>query len=286
MNQATLPSLESSEARAFWTLRMDQAFNFMEKMRTYPLEECGEEMISLGEVTKGLEILFSTNLLNNQFPRVYFIRSGLADSFRKIATEMNDRGWILKVEDGYRSPEMQRAQSHNPKHFDTILQKVIWELGGKIPPPDMMLRRMSAMIATRCRIGTHVSGTAVDISVFDKSTGKEVDRGGSYIEFSVRTPMNSPFITPEQHANRQQITDIFARHGWITYPFEFWHYSSGDSYAQFLTNSGKPSRYGPVRFDGKKIEIISGPDCDDLLEPVEFYEKQIHAALNRLNQVK
>ncbi len=270
--------------RAYWTEQMDEAFAFMETMRRYPLEECGEPLASLRDAVGGLDVTFSDTLINQQFPRVYFIREGLLPSFLTLAREANERGWQLKVEDGYRSPEMQRGQSHNPRHFDLILQKTIWELGGKTPSPELMLRRLSAIIATRCRVGTHVSGSAIDISIFSRETGAEVERGGKYIEISERTPMGSPFITPQERENRDAIEALFRRHGWMPYPYEFWHFSQGDSYAETVAGTRRPSRYGPVRFDGATATPIPESESDELLEPLPFYEAQIAAALQRLDR--
>lgn len=270
------------ERKAYWAAQMDEAFDFMEAMRGWPLEECGEPFAPLRESLAGAEVVFSDTLLNGRMPRVYSIRAGLIEAFLGAAREMNARGWILKVEDAYRSPEMQRAQSHNPRHFDLILQKTIWELGGKIPSPDMMLRRMSALIATRCRVGTHVSGSAIDISVLDRETGRELDRGGGYIEISERTPFASPFVSAAQRARREAIDGVMRRHGWIAYPYEFWHYSSGDSYAESLARSGRAARYGAVRLDGSQILPIPEAESDALLEPVEFYRANVAAALERL----
>ncbi len=261
---------------------MDEAFAFMEAMMRYPQEESSEPLVSLREGLAEHEVLFSDTLINQRFPRVYFIRSGLLGSLQAVAEAMNRRDWVLKVEDGYRSPEMQRGQSHNPKHFDVILEKVEWELGGQLPETELMMRRVSAMIATRCRVGTHVSGSAIDLSVFCRKTGREIDRGGSYIEFSERTPMASPFVTPEQRRHRDEIEALLLEHGWYAYPYEFWHYSSGDCYAQHLAGNGQPARYGAVRFcEGKGHEPMSEEESSAWLEPPAFFEAQIAAALER-----
>lgn len=275
--------MNPSDKRAYWTKTMDDALAFQEAMRTYPLVESGEKLVSLVEASAGIEVVFSSTMINSRHPRIFSVRQGLLSSFQAVAREMNARGWILKVEDGYRSPEMQRAQSHNPAHFDAILQKVIWELHGEIPSPEFMLRRVSALIATRCRVGTHVSGSAIDVSVLDRTSGAEIPRGGRYVEFSERSPMDSPFVTPGERRNRQEITATFRRHGWRDYPWEFWHYSQGDCYAEHLGNSGRPARYGPVAFDGQNTLPLSATEADALLEPLSFYETQITAALARRN---
>lgn len=271
-----------NEARLYWAKKMEEALQFQETMRTYPLEDCGEPLVSLIGASEGLEVEFSRTMINNCHHRFFFARQGLIASFQAVARTLNELGWILKVEDGYRSPEMQRALSHNPEYFDAILRNVIWELEGAVPDPAFMLRRMSALIATRCRVGTHVSGSAIDISVLDRATREEVPRGGSYPEFSKRTPMDSPFITPEEDQNRRKITAVFNSYGWEEYPWEFWHYSQGDSYAEYLKNSGRPAKYGPVNFNGNSMSQIDHAEADALLEPISFYEAQIEAALGRL----
>lgn len=253
----------------------------MEAMRQYPVCESGERFSSLREGLEGLEVIYSETLINNFHPRVYHLREGLIAPLRDVARAMNDCGWVLKIEDAYRSPEMQQAQSHNPRHFDLILEKVRWELDGALPTPEMMLRRLSAIIATRCRVGTHVSGSAIDISVLDRETGVELERGGPYIEISERTPMESPFVTEEQRRNRREIQALMLAHGWYAYPYEFWHFSAGDCYAESLSGSGKPSRYGAVTFDGQIATPIPAAETDQLLEPLAFYEREIEAALER-----
>ena len=258
---------------------MEKAFEFMEGMRRYPLDECGEPLVSLREGLEGAEVVFSDTLLNDTFSRLYWVRAGIVAPLRDAAREMNERGWVMKIEDGYRSPEMQRAQSHDSRIFRRILQKILWELHGEIPSPDFMLRRLSALIATRCRVGTHISGSAVDISILDRHTGTELDRGGAYLEMSELTPMASPFPTEAQRQNRQAITDIMHRHGWMAYPYEFWHYSAGDVYAESLLRSGRAARYGAVTFDGSEITPLSHEESDVLLEPVEFYRDRIAAEL-------
>ena len=281
-SQPLAPDAEA--ARAYWTAQMELAYAFMETMRRYPIVENGEGMVALREVLDGLEVVYSTTALGDQLPRVFYVRRGLAASVRKIAETMLARGWILKIEDGYRSPAMQRALSHSSRIFDSILRRVRWELNGRDPDPAMMLRRFSALVATRCRVGTHISGSAIDIAALERATGVEIPRGGPYIEVSERTPLGSPFITEAERRNRAAITEIFQRHGWYAYPYEFWHYSSGDCYAEWLAQSGRSARYGPVVFDPAtgRCEPVGESESDALLEPIEFYRAQIAAAQARL----
>ena len=61
--------------------------------------------------------------------------------------------------------------------------------------------------------------------------------------------MESPFVPLQAASNRAEITRIMQRHGFISYPWEFWHYSAGDAYAEYLNRTGRPARYGPVHVD-------------------------------------
>ena len=94
--------------------------------------------------------------------------------------------------------------------------------------------------------------------------------------------MDSPFVTPEQQRNRAEIRRIFRECGWWAYPYEFWHYSSGDCFAEYMSGSGKPGRYGAMFYDGQKVSPLSEEEAQAPLEPLEYYQREIEAALARL----
>jgi zinc D-Ala-D-Ala dipeptidase len=237
--------------RAFWTSMLNEADAFMEKIKAYPLEECREPMASLVEAARaaGVEMAFSDKPHSQGLPRQYFLRVGLMPRLVAAAAEMNTRGWVLKVEDAYRTVVMQRGLGLNEGIFTAILRKVQWECGGEKPPVDLLYRRLGALVANAPKVGTHMSGSAMDVSVLQRGTGEEVDRGRPYLELSERTPMMSPFVDEHAQQNRREITALMRRHGFVTYPWEFWHYNDGDAYAELLNHTGRPARYGPVHMD-------------------------------------
>ena len=203
------------------------------------------------------------------------------------AAEMNARGWVLKVEDGYRTAEMQRGLGREAAIFVAILDKVRWECGGATPPVDLLCRRIGALVANAPKVATHMSGSAMDISVLRRDTGEEVDRGGPYPEMSEKTPMASPFVSAPASANRREITALMSRHGFVTYPWEFWHYNAGDAYAEFLNRTGLPARYGPVHVapgngrDGR-VTPIDHP-TEALNPPAAIRELMNHALTTTLS---
>lgn len=279
----TLP--DNNEARrAFWTQRMDEAHAFMTAMLDYPVAEAGEPMQPLIDAARsaGIEVAASDKLYLGRLPRLYYLRAGLVPGFLAAAREMNERGWILKLEDGYRTTEMQQSNARREGIFDAILRSVQWECGAARPPVDLLYRRFGALIANAPRIGTHMSGSAMDITVLNRDTGEEVDRGAPYLEMSELTPMDSPFVPAAAQQNRRDITALMRRHGFVAYHFEFWHYNAGDAYAEYLNRTGQPARYGAVNLDPAtgRVTPIAHPNAP--LNPPAAIEELMDRALERL----
>ena len=271
---------DNEEARrAYWTSQMELACNFMDKILEYPVEECGESLVSLTEIVmeNGVEVQFANTRIANKHNRIFYLRRGLIKDFIAASKEMNNRGWILRVEDGFRSRAMQQDLALQEGIFDDVLRQVTWESKGNAPDPNLVLRRLGVLIASCPKIGTHMSGSAVDISVLRADNLAEIDRSGTYLEMSELTPMASPFASVDASRNRREISQIMHRHGFVAYPYEFWHYCKGDPYWELLTESGNPARYGPVDFDIARdtIKPIQNPkeplhSLDDMVAHIEL----------------
>jgi D-alanyl-D-alanine dipeptidase len=242
---------DSAARRAFWTRKLDDAYAFMQRVRPQPVAECGERLVSLAEAAQaaGVALEFSSKPHVLGLPRLYILREGLIEPVLAAARDMWARGWVMRIEDGFRTREMQRHLARQPNTFDVILKRVLWELDGQPLTPEFMQRRSSVLVANMPQVGTHMSGSAIDISVLDSATGREIDRGGLYLEMSELTPMDSPFVSQAAQDNRAAITDLMAGHDFLAYPWEFWHYNSGDAYEAVLRGSDQQARYGPIDVD-------------------------------------
>ena len=272
------------KARKYWKEQMEAAVAFMEQILDTPARECGEKMVYLPEAADqaGVEALFSKSRLAGRFDRQFYLREGLIGSFLDAAREMNSRGWILKVEDAYRSSAMQKALGQDPGVFEKILKKVIWELDGTVPSSQLMFQRLSVLVATRPKLGTHMSGSALDISVVDRGNGNELDRGGPYLELSQLTPMSSPFVSEAARRNRAQITDIMLSSGFVAYPFEFWHYSQGDLFQTVLGTGNASARYGAINFHPQSGSVVPIDDPFASLHTLSEIEETIQDTLKNL----
>ena len=269
--------------REYWISYMEEMNGLVERCLAHPVEENGEPMRPIPDAfaAAGVETMFSDSLIDNRLERIYFIRENLMDQLVAIARDMNERGWIMKIEDGYRTCEMQTALVKSSTTFDRIVRTCVWEHGGP-PPVELVFRRARVMIANYGKIGTHTQGAAVDVSVFRREDHTEVSRGKFYLEMSEYTPMRSPFITDEERNNRLAITEIMERYDFVHFPGEFWHYNSGDVMYQILTGSGKPGIYGAVHLDVATGNVTPYEDPLAPLIPLEKMETELSAALQRI----
>ena len=278
-------SADNDDARrAYWTTQMEAAYAFMMVVRDCPVAECGEPLVPLKPASEeaGVAVAFSQSKVARDFDRLFFLRVGLIEAFLAAAREILERGWILKVEDGFRTREIQRLLALKPEVFDRILERTIGELGGRMPSPELVFRRVTVLVATMPKVGTHMSGSAIDVSVLDRASGAEIDRGGPYLEMSELTPMGAPFISETARRNRREITGLMARHGFVAYPYEFWHYSQGDAFAVQLGVIHPPARYGAVDADLATGRTTAIENPGEWLNSVDVIESEMNAALRRL----
>lgn len=275
---------DQAARRAFWAQKMKEAGAFVQAIQKLPVAECGE---TFGDLRKAaadadVEVMFSDTLNGGRVPRVYQLREGLIEHFVGAARDMNQRGWVMKVEDGYRTCEMQMYLARTPSLFSAILDRVLWELGGETPTAEFMAERVGALIAGNPKVGTHMSCSAIDISVFDRATGKEIDRGAPYLEMSELTPMDSPFVSEAARANRYAICDVMVAHGFVAYPWEFWHFNQGDIHDAYFNKRTAPAKYGPVDWDPATNRVTAVADPLAPLNSAAEIQQQIEAALARL----
>ena len=278
------PRPDEEARRRFWTEHMERSHHLLRSMAACEFREGGEGLASIPEAVDeaGVEVLFSDSKIAVDLDRIFFIRRGLIPDLLAIARDMNERGWILKIEDGFRTREMQTQLGRKPAVFDMIVRSCWWECGGQTPSLDLIKRRSTCLVANYPNVGTHTMGAAVDVSVFRRDDGSEVWRGKAYLEMSEYTPMDSPFITDEERQHRREITELMERHGFLHYPGEFWHYNKGDSLYHLMSKTGKPAPYGPVHWDPDTNEVTPYDDVASPLTPPDVMADHLQQALTRL----
>ncbi len=270
--------------RAYWAEQMEAGYELVQQILPFEVEECGEGLADICKAAEagGVEMLFSESKIVDELDRIFYIREGLVDDLIAVGRDMNERGWVLKIEDGFRTRDMQTRLGRKPEVFDVIVQKCEWEHGGT-PPPELVFRRALVLVANIPKTGTHMSASAVDISVFNRDDRAEIWRGGPYIEMSEHTPMRSPFVSAEHLENRLTITVMMEARGFVHFPYEYWHFNKSDAMAHHLAGLPAPARYGPVDWDCETNTVEAYSDPLGLLNPLEKMEAEITAALERVS---
>lgn len=270
------------KARQYWSQQLDEAHALMQRLYSMPVEECGEEMVSLRQAAAdaGVEVTFSDRPHAEGRPRLFYLRTGLIPRFLDVARAMDQRGWVLHVEDAYRTRSMQGGLWKEAT-FASILEKVRWELGGAAPTEEFLFRRVAALLAPCPKAGGHLSGAAVDVSVFRRADRGELDRDGPYLEISEKTPMASPFVSTEATKNRRAISEVFEKAGFAPYPYEFWHYNRGDVLEAAVRGQPGPARYGPVDFDPATGKVTPVPNATEPFLSLADIRRKIAQAMDQ-----
>ncbi len=143
-----------------------------------------------------------------------------ARALKAAAGELLVQGYRLKVFDAYRP-------ACAVKHF------VLWGIEDqdiRMKPyfyPELEKQSLfsDGYIASK---SSHSRGSAIDLTLFDMKTGKELDMGGPFDFFSELSHPGYRGITEEQYANRMLLQHFMIRNGFEPYDCEWWHFRLSD----------------------------------------------------------
>ena len=140
-----------------------------------------------------------------------------ARALKSVSNELIVQGYRLKVFDAYRP-------ACAVKHF------VLWGIEDqdiRMKPyfyPDLEKQELFAK-GYIAKQSSHSRGSAVDLTLLDMETGKEVDMGSPFDLFSVVShPDNREMITEEQYQNRMILQRAMMRNGFEPIDVEWWHF--------------------------------------------------------------
>ena len=139
---------------------------------------------------------FTHTVLYNH-PQVY-LRKQPAEALRRVQEDLHKRGLALKVYDAFRP-------------FSVTCR--IWHL-----VPD---RRYAA---NPKKGSNHNRGLAVDVTIVDIKTGKELDMGTPFDNFTDTAHHAFTALPAQVLANRKLLKSVMWQHGFGIVPDEWWHY--------------------------------------------------------------
>lgn len=157
-----------------------------------------------------------------------------ARALKQAAGEFNAQGFRIKVFDAYRPACAVR-------HF------MLWgieDLDLRMKPyfyPELEKGELfqKGYIAKE---SSHSRGSAVDLTLLDMRTGKEVDMGSPFDLFSEVSHPDSKQVTAEQLENRMLLQKVMVRNGFSPLSCEWWHFALKhepypDTYFEFPVSS-------------------------------------------------
>ncbi len=127
-----------------------------------------------------------------------FLRKGTADKLKKVAEEVEEKGYRLKIWDAYRNPDV---------------QFVMWNL---VPDTRYVANPNKGY-------SNHSRGSAVDLTLVDIQ-GIELAMPTGYDDFSPAA------ATADRNENAKYLKKMMVKHGFKSLASEWWHFDDNDNY--------------------------------------------------------
>jgi len=133
-----------------------------------------------------------------------FLQRPAAEALVRANRELKAQGYGLIIHDGYRP---------------WYVTEIFWEA----TPNDK-----KKFVANPAEGSKHNRGCAVDLSLYDLKTGKEVKMPSGYDEMTDRAYADYPGGTGEERARRALLRLAMEKQGFAVIPTEWWHFDYQD----------------------------------------------------------
>lgn len=133
-----------------------------------------------------------------------FLQRPAAEAVARAHRGLAARGYGLLVFDGYRPWSVTR---------------LFWD----VTPPHLR-----EFVADPRKGSRHNRGCAVDLTLFDRATGREVEMPTPYDDFTEKAAQDYEGATPAQAGHRAMLRDAMVKEGFLVYPSEWWHFDYED----------------------------------------------------------
>lgn len=127
-----------------------------------------------------------------------FARLPVVLALKAVQDDLKARGLGLKIYDAY------RPYAITVKFYETA--------------------RDTNFVADPRKGSKHNRGCAIDLSLIDLKTGKELDMPTGFDSFSKKAAANYTGLSPKQIENRELLKGVMQAHGFKVIATEWWHY--------------------------------------------------------------
>ncbi len=210
-----------------------------------------------------------------------FLQRPAAEALVRVHRRLEKDGYGLLVHDAYRPWE---------------ITKLFWEA-----TPD----EGRIFVADPAKGSKHNRGCAVDLTLYERSTGQPVQMVGGYDEFSPRSYPDYPGGTSLQRWHRELLRRAMEAEGFTVNEFEWWHFDYRDwaeypiMNVELRTASGRGSEGGglAMQFTSQNlppIENVSEADLDRAFESLAIgrhaqiwaYRRALHPSVQNGDAVQ
>lgn len=190
-----------------------------------PTIDNGEPIIDLKTLAndRNITLIFSSGTAAyGNVDNAFFLRRGAAERLMDAAQNLQrtTNGRItFRITDTFRPIALQRT------YFNAVRAQLMEEgLEG-----EALYRRIVTVIADPDDAPPHTTGGAVDLTLYDNTTGKDLPMGTLVDEIdNDRIYTWHPDLSQEEKENRSLLFSVLTDAGFVNFPGEWWHYSYGE----------------------------------------------------------
>lgn len=135
--------------------------------------------------------------------RQTYLRKPAAEALTAVAKELEHINLGIRIWDAYR-----------PYHVTVKF----WEL-----------IRDERYVANPSKGSGHNRGIAIDLTLYELSTGKEISMPTGFDDFSATAHHGQELKDEEKTRNRELLRSVMEKHGFLKFQTEWWHYSWPDA---------------------------------------------------------
>ncbi|MEO6148974.1 MAG: M15 family metallopeptidase [Mucilaginibacter sp.] len=127
-----------------------------------------------------------------------FARLPVVKALQQVQLALKARGLALKIYDAY------RPYSVTVKFYE--------------------IAKDTTFVADPAKGSRHNRGCAIDLTLIDIKTGRELDMPTGYDSFEKAAAADYPDLSPQKLKNREILRAVMEANGFKIYPSEWWHY--------------------------------------------------------------
>ncbi|MEQ2026975.1 M15 family metallopeptidase [Xenorhabdus szentirmaii] len=208
-----------------------------------PIHECHEPLVFITDTEKLKQkpVYFLDGIKGSIEHGL--VRKSVAEKLTLVSQLLPDHLGLL-ILDGWRSREVQQA----------LQEKTQADIAAQFAglPPEEQQRMLQKFVAPAPvdanQVLPHLTGGAVDVTLFDRETGHALNLGTEFDEVSERSYTVALEADPDKNMSatlyRRLLYQAMTQAGFSNYPTEWWHYDYGNSLWAFYKN--QTAFYGAV----------------------------------------